>query len=460
MRREPSPAPAVQSISRPAAASFNTWARSRPDLARQSRDRLLQATHDLDLLVHGRPLCNVLRPRFLAAPEFEQLVRDSEAVAAIFQRAGEYLLSSPHILDALDASDEERSLWEVDPGYKDITATSRLDAFLDGGRAHFVEYNAESPASIGFNDVLTAIFASLPLVMEWPDQPSLRSFDARRCLWETLIDVFHEWGGKGLPSIAVVDWQTVLTRRDFELCAEYFRERGAGCVVVDPRDLQYRSGRLWYDDTPIDLVYRRVLLHELLEMAGEARALLGAYRDGAVCMVNSPRSKLLHKKSVMALLSEGSRDIPMTDEERDALARTVPWTRLLRDGVTSHGGAKVDLASFALSNQENLALKPSDDYGGRGVVLGWDVSPEEWDRALESAMNAPFVIQERVPVPHAEFPTWNDGVTLVPLLVDTDPLLFRGRVGAILTRTSSDPVLNVTAGSGSTTPTLVVEAEA
>lgn len=459
MRREPSPAPEIRSISRPAAAAFNAWALSRPDLARRSQDRLLRATHELDLLVHGRPLCNVLRPRFLPRDEFDRLAHDAEVIAAVFQRAGELLLRSPEILDTIDASDEERALWEVDPGYPDITATSRLDAFLDDGTARFVEYNAESPASIGFNDVLTAIFASLPLIAGWPARPPLRSFDARHRLWETVVAVFHEWGGRGLPSIAVVDWQTVLTRRDFELCAEYFRDQGANCVVVDPRDLEYRSGHLWHRDTVIDLVYRRVLLHELLEKAGEARELIQAYRDGAVCMVNSLRSKLLHKKSVMALLSEGSLNLPMSGDEHDTVNRTIPWTRLLRDGTTTYRGAEVDLPSFALAYRENLALKPSDDYGGRGVVLGWDVEPGEWEKAIISASNKSYVLQERVAVPHAEFPAWDDELSLVPLLVDTDPLLFRGRVGAILTRTSSDPVLNVTAGSGSTTPTLIVEGE-
>jgi hypothetical protein len=45
---------------------------------------------------------------------------------------------------------------------------------------------------------------------------------------------------------------------------------------------------------------------------------------------------------------------------------------------------------------------------------------------------------------------------IVPLMVDTDPLLFDGRLGGILTRISGSPMLNVTAGSGSTTPTFVV----
>ena len=59
-----------------------------------------------------------------------------------------------------------------------------------------------------------------------------------------------------------------------------------------------------------------------------------------------------------------------------------------------------------------------------------------------------------------EFPVWEDGgLRILPLLVDTNPLLFRGEMGGILTRTSSSALLNVSAGTGSAAPTFVVPEE-
>jgi hypothetical protein len=127
------------------------------------------------------------------------------------------------------------------------------------------------------------------------------------------------------------------------------------------------------------------------------------------------------------------------------------------NGATTYQGETRDLLGLMLTLQDRFALKPVDDYGGRGVVLGWDSSEVEWRRALEEAVDQPFIVQERVTVPQAEFPVMLEGsMELVPLMVDTDPLLFDGRLGGILTRISGSPMLNVTAGSGSTTPTFVV----
>jgi hypothetical protein len=63
-----------------------------------------------------------------------------------------------------------------------------------------------------------------------------------------------------------------------------------------------------------------------------------------------------------------------------------------------------------------------------------------------------------VAVPEEPFPVWQDDrLAYVNLLLDTDPLLFRGAMGSILTRLSGSALLNVSAGTGSSVPTFVVE---
>jgi hypothetical protein len=408
--------------------------------------------------MQDRLLCNVLRPRFMSLRRVEELRRVSEALAGLFERAGDCLLRSDSMLDLVGATEQERSIWSIDPGYPGYTLTSRLDAFMVGEEPRFVEYNAESPAGIAFTDLLSEIFESLAAMQQWESRTSLRRFHGRRRLLEALLWAYRSWGGSDTPSIAIIDWEDVLTKRDWELCGSYFREQGIQTEFADPRSFEYRGGKLWLGNVPITLVYRRVLLHELLDRAAQAGALLEAYREGAVCMVNSPRSKLLHKKALFALLSDHRVELEMSPEEKAIVDATVPWTRLMVSGRTTFEGRSVDLVPFVLTEQHRLALKPFDDYGGRGVVLGWETEREEWERGVERALQQHYIVQERVPVPQAEFPVWQeDGVALVPLLLDTDPLLFRGRLGSVLTRISGSALLNVSAGTGSTTPTFMVQ---
>lgn len=442
------------------AASYMAALRADSGLARRAHDDLVLAHREQDLEIQGRLLCNVLRPRFLSSDRAEELRRVSRILAGLLERAGEYLLSSDSHLDLVNASEQEREIWAIDPGYAGLTVTSRLDSFMVGMQPKFVEYNAESPASIGFCDCLSEIFEASPGMRAWSESGRLQRYHVRRVLLDSLLWAYREHGGRGVPSIAIVDWDDVLTKRDFELCADYFRSHGIRTVVTDPRRLQYSNGRVWYGDEEVTLIYRRVLLHELLERADEAEPLLRAYREGAICMVNNPRSKLLHKKAVFALLSGDALDLHMTDEERQVVDATIPWTRIVLDGPTEYRGDSVDLPTLLSTNQDRFALKPVDDYGGRGVALGWDTEPAQWLQEIEKAVERHYIVQERVEVPSEEFPAWNhNGLEVFPLLVDTDPLLFRGELGGILTRISGDPLLNVTAGTGSTTPTFMVTGE-
>jgi len=405
------------------------------------------------VIVHGKPLCKVLRPRFIGSEALESLADASRKVSAILERAAEGLRMSEELMPEVGASEEERKIWEIDPGYPGYSVTSRLDSFLDADGPKFVEYNAESPAGIAFTDVLAEIFRNSKMRVVDED---LQTFDARGRLLDTILWAYGNWGGRDRPSIAIIDWQDVVTRRDFELCADYFRQRGLEAVICDPRRIEYHQGKVWYGSQRVTVIYRRVLLHELLEKAWDVRPLMRAYAEGAICIVNSPRSKLLHKKTVFALLSEGRLPIKLSDEERDVVAKTIPWTRTVRTGETEYRGEKVELANLLLMNRESFALKPADDYGGRGIVLGWATADAEWEQAVEQAFGGGYVVQERVNVPFEEFPVWNDdGVEMVPMMLDTDPLLFRGELGGILTRLATDPLLNVTAGTGSTAPTFV-----
>lgn len=413
------------------------------------------------LVVGGRPLCTVARPRFLARSRAERLGRCAGTLSALFERAGSHLLSSSRLLDRMGATELERSLWEVNPGYEGFAVTSRLDSFFAGDDPTFIEYNAESPAGIAFCDELATMFSHLPGMAAWEWESRGEWDSACRALLDCLLRAYREWGGRERPRIAILDWDAVVTRRDFELCAAYFWERGIETVIADPRSARYERGALWIGSDRIDLVYRRVLLHELLDHVDEVQPLLNAYREGAVCIVNSPRSKLLHKKTLFALLSDRTLGLHVSDEEADVLDRCIPWTRLVEEGETTFHGDRVDLLNLLVSRRDRFTVKPADEYGGKGVVLGWDVDEGEWQQAIERALGGGYIVQERVEVPRETYPMLDGGtLTKRELIVDANPLLFHGAMGAVLTRLSGSALLNVTAGTGSAAPTLLLHEEA
>jgi len=103
--------------------------------------------------------------------------------------------------------------------------------------------------------------------------------------------------------------------------------------------------------------------------------------------------------------------------------------------------------------RNNLVLKPSDEYGGSGVTLGWETNEAAWDDAIERALtakNGVWIVQERIPIRREVFPyIANVGrVDYRDMLVDFAPYMFRGKLCGFLTRLSATGLANVTSGGG------------
>jgi uncharacterized circularly permuted ATP-grasp superfamily protein len=202
-----------------------------------------------------------------------------------------------------------------------------------------------------------------------------------------------------------------------------------------------------------------VLINELVERGGLQHPIVQAVRDEAVCLANGFRCKLLHKKASLAALTDERNAGLFGPEERAAITRHVPWTRLVEERRTVVDGREVDLVPHILSAREQLVLKPNDDYGGKGVVLGWECDASAWEAAVLGALTEPAIVQQRIELPVEPYPALDQGgVTLADRIVDTAPFIFNGvQVDGCLTRVSTASLVNVTAGGGSTVPTFVVE---
>ena len=164
--------------------------------------------------------------------------------------------------------------------------------------------------------------------------------------------------------------------REFVLFEEYFKPQGLECVIADPREVEYRDGKLMAGDFHITLIYKRVLDQrtDRARRDGSSRGAGGA-RQG-VCMVNPFRCKILHKKASLAVLADERNARLFTADEQEAIAAHIPWTRLRRGAHTKlYRGQRVDLVPFIVEHRERLVLKPNDEYGGKGIVLGWETTP-------------------------------------------------------------------------------------
>lgn len=432
------------------------------ELAGESQRQLDDQLRARGLYFGDRALCSVLRPRFMSPQQYRFMAQRAGVVLRAFRKAHRAALNDDAVLDQFGLLDWERTLAHVDPGFRDASPVSRLDAFFvaEAGGLRFTEYNAETPAGGAYNDVLTEVFYGLPVMREFMRRWDLRPLPARHNVLHALLDAYAQFSGTNdLPRIAIVDWSNVPTRSEFLLFQDYFERQGLDCVIVDPSDVEYDGKTLRGARGKIDLIYKRVLLTELVDRCGINHAILRAVRDRNVCMVNPPSCKILHKKASLAVLHDEQNAHLFDAEELDAIQASIPWTRVVSERKTTVAGQQVDLLPFVAENRERLVLKPNDEYGGKGIVLGWEVDDAEWQRAIATALAEPYIVQQRIALPTEAYPSLVGGkVVIADRMVDTAPYVAYGaHVDGCLTRLATAALLNVTAGGGSQTPTFIAE---
>lgn len=430
-------------------------------LAEESRLMLDQGLERARLIFGGRRLSPYLRPHFVTEEDFARICKVCETVWSAIEKVKDAAINDPTIVDDLGLSAIERELISIDPGYKAVSPTSRLDSFLTDSAYSFVELNGESPAGIAYADAAYDIFSALPVMKRFSEKYNVRPLYGRRLMLDVLLDSYKEFLAREPdrpPHIAIVDLKDMPTQKEFELFKEFFEGQGYPSVICSPDELEFENNRLRRGNFQIDIVYKRLLVNEYLPIIKEYPALLDAYRAGAICMVNSFRSKLIHKKALFAVLTSANRAHLFTAAEQEAIRAHVPWTRLMRPERTDYKQTEIDLRAFVTANRHKLVLKPNDDYGGHGITIGWNTDEIRWQEAIRTAVvNGDYVVQERVPTAREIFPALQEDATIqfAEQLVDLDPLLFNGKVGSAFTRLSFTELANVTSGGGMV-PTYII----
>lgn len=433
----------------------------RDDVAAETQGQLDAQLRARGLYFGERPLCTVLRPRFLRPEQYRYLQARIDVLLRAFAKAYEAAAADAAFRAQFRLHDWEETLVAEPLRFRDASPVSRLDAFFvsEKGGLKFTEYNAETPAGAAYGDLLSEVFLGLPVMREFLHRFQVRPLPARHLVMHALLSTFQEWRGtREAPRIGILDWKEVPTYSEFLVTVDYFRSQGLECTIADPRDVEYRDGRLMAGDFHITLIYKRVLISELVERGGLDHPIVRAVRDGAVCMVNPFHCKVLHKKASLAVLSDERNAGLFAHDEQEAIDAHIPWTRVVEERHTQYRGQKVDLLEWIVQNREKLVLKPNDEYGGTGIVLGWEVGDSAWEEAVRTARAEPYIVQERIEIPSEPYPSLVDGTLQIhDRILDTAPFCFHGDyMDGCLSRLSTASLVNVTAGGGSSVPTLLV----
>jgi len=389
-------------------------------------------------------------PHFISPGQLRRVRQAVHRLSTVLDRFCDAYPEDANLRDELELSAAEDALVRIDPGYPRPMRICRLDAFLSGYDLKFLEFNADSPAGIGYTDKLHEGLAESIVLPRVTQEFDMAYSPILPELIGTLLDAYAHVRAKhpdlpAIPRLALVDVPGSPSIPEFEIVCAAARAAGLEAVHATTDETTYDGSTLHVAGAPAQLVYRRALVDDL-----DQSDLVTAARDGRIALVNPFRARVANNKKLFALFQDPRFAHLVTAQEAEVIRATIPWTRILRPGRASYGTWTIDLLPFVADNRERLVLKPASDYGGHGVALGMETDQETWEAIIaEHAERADFIVQEYVPVPEEMFPTVEDGHVQMRLKrFNINPFGIGGRYAGSITRISDRAVINVSAGGG------------
>jgi hypothetical protein len=374
----------------------------------------------------------VLRPHFVTQRQYTNLVKAAECLHAAMNRVEQLALETPTLLSRINMLPAEKMLASVNPGYSSLAVTALLDTHLNNGTLQFVGCTADSPTGVLYGERLNNLFYDAPPVSEFRKKHTLQKVGGSKPFLDSVVSAWKEFGGTKKPNIAILQFKQTYSNGDSgenQLLVEMFRRAGYSADIVSPDQLEYRNGVLRRGHFEVDVVYRRVRVSEFLMRFDLNHPLVRAYRDRAVCMVNSFRSEIVQKKAMFELLTDETVTSSFPASEKKAIRDFVPWTRVVAPTNTTYHDQPIDLPAFIQGNRERLVLKPNDEDGERQSFIGAELDESGWDRAMKTAMRNTYVVQELTKPLTSEFPLLRYGsIEMKDMAVDVHPHAFLGKV--------------------------------
>lgn len=337
-----------------------------------------------------RPYRDCWASRHLSRPLFANLTSAAADVCTLF----DLLVSLPDRLFDGDLCRYTEALG-IDPrvaallrrcASTPVTRYGRADLYHDGHAFRLLEFNVASELGGLDRGELGSALLDVPAFGEFARAHALSRVDPGAAVTRAIRTA----APVSDPVVAIVFANGGLTRYRplVESAVDTLRRQGLEVHTGELRNLTVRGNRIHLNGTRVDVVVRYFTADHLLTEEDTVDALLRAHKAGTVLLWTTPDSSLYSNKGALALLS--THPEVLDTHERTVVDRLLPWTRLLTPTLVEH----------CVAEREHMILKPSRDFGGTGIVAGWECEPEKWLRTLTRCAAGGHVVQQRVvPMP-------------------------------------------------------------
>ncbi|CDX33947.1 Diaminobutyrate--2-oxoglutarate aminotransferase (modular protein) [Mesorhizobium sp. SOD10] len=391
------------------------------------------------------PVC--LRPLAIDRSLVNHLSATAEAVVELLDVAAELYCCNEDVQDLFPAYKHLRHWITCLPKHRPIVRICRLDGLFGGdGYYKIIETNTEAPGGVIQNGLAAKVWSRMPnplthgLSLDVNKQPFAND---PNCFVRELVAAYHAATGDELRTAAVVNFRGRYTN-EVDWIVKGLRDAGAKATLLDISEMKRTPpGLVRLDGELIDLVYNKLDPRDLID-SEEARDFLDACAAQEVISINPWISQwVLSDKAILAVLSDDRFSSNFNAEQIELIARHIPWTRLVKEGVTTDPKRRrIELISYVQKNRSDLVLKLSNATRGEHVLVGRYTSSEVWEEHIDRAARNPYVVQEYI-APGEITALHPPSRSIKKMAYGIDCYVFGGHLTGFQSRASFDPVMNV-----------------
>ncbi|MCK8828428.1 circularly permuted type 2 ATP-grasp protein [Natroniella acetigena] len=376
------------------------------DTARYAEDYqlLAQKLEDSAAYYQGAVIPFLYQPFFFSSLENDKFKELTAQMATILTKVIDRYLTDQEFRSYFGFSKDLEELILVDPGYDSYFPMARFDIFYHGPEEFkFCELNADGSSGMVKTNTLEKYFLDAAVVKDFATNYSFEYYELLDSWVDTLLSNYRQFGGQlERPNIGIMDFEGYGMVSEFKCFKKILNQKGYSTQIIDPRELTYDGIDLYNDDFRVDLIYRRAVTLDLMEHYQEIDSFLAAYRNQDVCVVGPIRSQIIHNKIIFSIL-HNQKQIDFLDQaEKEFIKQHIPLT-------FTYQPANKKLVKQVKNNKERFVLKPMDLYGAQGVVIGKDVTEQEWQTKLEEIESGTYLVQEYCSLPSRDLAVFADG---------------------------------------------------
>jgi len=351
----------------------------------------------------GKPVPFLYNPMFFTDEDIINFNKISETIISITNKVTDRYVIDEKFRRKFGFPKLIEDLIQVDNGYDINVPIGRFDIFYkDYDNFKFCEINTDGSSAMNEDNTIGRILLETESLKDFEEFYQLDYFELIDSWVEDSIEIFRKYDPNNpKPNVAIVDFVESGTSAEFEEFKKAYIKKGYNCIIADPRNLEYRDGKLYRDDYRIDLVYRRIVTFELIEKAEQIPVFIEAYKNKAFCCIGSIKSQVVHNKIIFKILHDSDTLEFLSIEEREFVKKHIPFTGIF-------GGDNV-IFSDVLDNKDRYIMKPMDLNASQGVFVGKDLNQEDWAKRLTQVWQKDYIFQEFCTPYEREHIVYKDG---------------------------------------------------